>query len=546
MRKRETKEEFRNFIPSKENEAKARGTECVIYNRVSSKDQESNSSLETQMKNCLDLAKRRELTVVETFGGSYESAKTDERKEFNKMLTYVKRRKTIGYILVYAYDRFSRSGVSSISINSNLMKEYGVVTLAATQEIQDPTTPEGEMQQIFFQMYANYENQIRRKRSVDGMKAKLEKNHWFGTVPVGYKNLHAKERAEDHKIVITEEGKLLKQAFRWKHQGISNVEISSKLEKLGLKLNRKRLSVIFQSTFYCGVALHSLAPNGFIEGSWERIVSREMFMAINQKEQHPRRGVAKQLDRVEIPLRRFMICANCGNPFTAYMTKKKLKTVEKTLFFHYYKCNTKGCKVNKNANGVHESFTNLLESFRVEPKYHSVIVHQFVQEYNRLNKVRVENKNSLENNLNDVQSKIDGAEEKYFLQELSSDIYNKYMPKYRNEKEAIIKELKNYESDLSNLKKHLEYTLYLSTKMSDTWSMGTIEEKKQLQDLVFPEGIVYEAKNNIYRTSKIHWAFSTMGLFSKQLQKRKKGQKHFLDALSLQVTPQGLEPRSDA
>ena len=66
----------------------------VIYTRVSSKDQLNNASLDTQMKYCKQYAEDNNLRVVECFGGTYESAKNDERKEFQKMLSFVKRRKS--------------------------------------------------------------------------------------------------------------------------------------------------------------------------------------------------------------------------------------------------------------------------------------------------------------------------------------------------------------------------------------------------------------------------------------------------------------------
>ena len=79
----------------------------VIYTRVSSKEQLDNASLETQLKYCKKYAEENNLNVVECFGGTYESAKNDERKEFQKMLSFVKKRKNIGYIIVYSYDRFN-------------------------------------------------------------------------------------------------------------------------------------------------------------------------------------------------------------------------------------------------------------------------------------------------------------------------------------------------------------------------------------------------------------------------------------------------------
>src|SRR5687767_6481645 len=88
----------------------ARTNNCVIYTRVSTKEQaDSNMSLATQRKTCGQLAQKNGYTILGEFGGTYESAKNDERKEFNRMLQFVKKSKVkISYIIVYSVDRFSR------------------------------------------------------------------------------------------------------------------------------------------------------------------------------------------------------------------------------------------------------------------------------------------------------------------------------------------------------------------------------------------------------------------------------------------------------
>src|SRR5712671_999099 len=84
---------------------------CVIYTRVSTKEQaQNNLSLETQRKSCEAYSQKNGFTLMAHFGGTYESAKTDERKEFNRMLRFVKSsREKITHIIVYSVDRFSRS-----------------------------------------------------------------------------------------------------------------------------------------------------------------------------------------------------------------------------------------------------------------------------------------------------------------------------------------------------------------------------------------------------------------------------------------------------
>ena len=83
---------LRKFAKGKNTEAKETGVQnCVIYTRVSSKEQmDTNQSLEWQKKYCDDYARKNSLVIKGYFGGTYESAKSDERKEFNRMLKFVK------------------------------------------------------------------------------------------------------------------------------------------------------------------------------------------------------------------------------------------------------------------------------------------------------------------------------------------------------------------------------------------------------------------------------------------------------------------------
>ncbi len=74
---------------------------AVIYTRVSSKEQyDTNLSLDWQRKAIEEYAHRTGFEIVEYFGGIYESAKTDGRKEFQRMLDFARKNKKITHILV--------------------------------------------------------------------------------------------------------------------------------------------------------------------------------------------------------------------------------------------------------------------------------------------------------------------------------------------------------------------------------------------------------------------------------------------------------------
>ena len=114
---------FQKLANSYSNDNHTTSNKAVIYTRVSTKEQaENNASLQTQKKYCQDFAKKKGLIVLDYFGGTFESAKSDERKEFQRMLSYVKRNKEVDTIIVYSYDRFSRTGPNGAYISQQLLK----------------------------------------------------------------------------------------------------------------------------------------------------------------------------------------------------------------------------------------------------------------------------------------------------------------------------------------------------------------------------------------------------------------------------------------
>ncbi|MBL0357848.1 MAG: recombinase family protein [Chitinophagaceae bacterium] len=121
---------------------------CVIYTRVSSKEQEDNSSLASQKRHCEDFCIRKGIQIAQYFGGTYESAQKDERKEFKKMLDYVKKDRKIDSIVVYSFDRFSRSGANAIYLTNELYK-IGISLLAVSQE-RTPQHQQASFKKIFF------------------------------------------------------------------------------------------------------------------------------------------------------------------------------------------------------------------------------------------------------------------------------------------------------------------------------------------------------------------------------------------------------------
>ena len=166
---------------------------AVMYTRVSTKEQaDNNQSLTTQAKHIRAFALRNGLEIIGEFGGTYESAKTDERKEFKKMISFAKRGK-VGSILVYSIDRFSRSGPNALYIADQLKKSN--IKIQSVTQPADGLTAEGELQQSIHMIFSQYDNQQRRQKSMAGTREMLLRGEWPTKPPFGYKIVHSgKER----------------------------------------------------------------------------------------------------------------------------------------------------------------------------------------------------------------------------------------------------------------------------------------------------------------------------------------------------------------
>ncbi|WP_083839338.1 recombinase family protein [Mucilaginibacter paludis] len=136
--------------------------------------------METQIKACNLYAERCKYSTLAKFGGTYESAQTDERKQFTAMLSFVKKAKEkVSYILVYSLERFSRND-NSIWLSGQLRK-LGIEIVSVTQPI-DTSNPSGQMQQKMLFLFGEFDNQLRKEKCMAGIKEMLLVSRQFDIV----------------------------------------------------------------------------------------------------------------------------------------------------------------------------------------------------------------------------------------------------------------------------------------------------------------------------------------------------------------------------
>jgi site-specific DNA recombinase len=508
---------------------------CVIYTRVSTKEQaDNNMSLETQKKACELYAKKSGYQIMGFFGGTYESAKTDERKHFNAMLAFVKKSKErISHIIVYSVDRFSRSGANAIYIAEKLKKE-GVSVFAISQPT-DSTTASGSLQQNIQFIFSEYDNQLRREKCMAGVREKIQQGIWCTTPPMGYDIVWANGKKDFN---VNSVGKLLRKGFYWKAEGLSNEEVRSKLNEQGLKLTNQRVSDYLRNPFYCGLLVHTALEGKVIEGIQEKVISKEIFLQVNGLLAKNHQGYRIKEDNDNIPLKRFIKCEACGSYLRGYKAYKNQK--------YYYKCNTVGCKNNKRADCLHEAIQGWLEKYTVDinEDYRKLIKAQIRATYNQLNKDKEELKVNLEKQLAEIDKKIERLDERYILEEIDKAMFEKFKSKFIAERTEICKSIAKNVKKVSNLEALIDNAIVMASKLASLWDSNDYADKQTLQDLVFPAGMTYCRKTNECRTPRVNSIFRCIRDIASISANNKSGDNTLSSDVPALVVPPGIEPGS--
>ena len=510
---------------------------AIIYTRVSTKEQaENNTSLSTQKKYCEEYAFKNGLEVVEYFGGTYESAKTDERKEFQRMIKYARQNSTVGYILIYSYDRFSRSGTNASYIADELKKQ-GITLLAVTQKV-DTSNAGGIMQQDFFFLLSRFDNEMRRDKTKTGMKELLLKGYWLWSPPRGYMNVNRYHRAVDWKIVVTEEGELLREAFQWRAKNtFSSAEIVRRLNIRGMKIDERRLFEIFRNPFYCGILVTKMLPGEIIPGQHEAIVSQDDFLKINIPESKVINKIYETMS-LELPLKKSLCCPSCGHLMTGFYVQAK--------GLYYYKCQKKCKGANISANKAHQSFKELLNDYQINLKgLEAEILPEIMQmkllEHSKSDANEIA---AAKSKLTHARKELDTIEERFATGKIDTLIYSKFSEKYKKEISELEEKLMNHNLSSSNLEKCVRNGVKIAKKLSKIWDSGDLFDKHKLQHLLFPDGFVYDKQNGRVQTFRTNVFFELIHSITSVLREIKNGDSIKFDQISVRVTSSGVNPET--
>jgi len=369
-------------------EQKAVVLRFCLYARKSTESEERQVlSIDSQVKEMLQLAEREGLEIVAMKRESHSAKETGQRPVFNEIIAEIRDGK-YNAILTWAPDRISRNA-GDLGTVIDLM-DGGFLQEIRTYSQRFTNNPNEKFLLMILGSQAKLENDNRGVNVKRGLRTRCEMGYRPGTAPTGYLNQRLMDR-KSQVIVDPERGHVIKKMF----EKVAHEEWSGRkvYHWLRFDLNfhttgNKPLSLgnvyrTLQNPFYHGIFEYPRNSGNWYQGKHEPLVTKELFDKVQTRLK--RDGI--QRESHEFAFTKLMTCGACGSCISAEEKYKRLKDGT-TARYVYYGCGRtrdKNCRGNKylREEALIEQLIGLLP--KLEFNEHG-IRYKFEDELKRFNK----------------------------------------------------------------------------------------------------------------------------------------------------------------
>ena len=316
---------------------------CLYARKSTEQEEKQILSIDSQIKEMLEMAQRDGLNIVEIRRESHSAKASGQRPVFNELVTDIRSGK-FNAILTWAPDRLSRNAGDLGSL-VDLMDQKLLFEIR-THGQKFSNNPNEKFLLMILCSQAKLENDNKSINVKRGMRARVEMGLWPGCAPTGYLN----EKRSDKKcevIVDSVRAPIVRQIFqKFGEDGWSGVKVYRWLKdevkfttKNGKNFMLSNIYLLLRNPFYTGVYEYPRASGNWYTGKHDPIISKELFQKVQAKlaQNSEHKTYTK-----EFAFTKLITCGLCESGVTADEKFKPLKDGTVNRYVYY------GCSKKKN------------------------------------------------------------------------------------------------------------------------------------------------------------------------------------------------------
>lgn len=485
-----------------------KATNCILWMRVSTREQEEGYSLAAQTERLREYCKHKNLNIIKEFE-IVESSTKGDREEFYKMINFVKKQTGCVAIVCDKVDRLQRSSMKEVPVLEEL-RAKGKIELhfRVENQILDMRSNSSQIMayRCFLMMAESYTNNISDnvKRSYEQM---IKDGKWAHHAPYGYINT----KGNDGKPTIVpnpDTAWIVKELYNKYATGNYNLTDMVKMAAemgfrtgKGRNINKQTIRDILANRFYIGEMYNKGDYNPHI---YERLIPFETF---NKCQEVLQRRTNHKTQKHTHLFKGMIFCQRCGTLITT--DKKKIRG----KYYSYLVCPKCNKRVNEEvAIGDVENILERLKclsSFNLE----KVLVKLGAKIKNDTRSER-EAKQSYERNLTLTRKKIDNLLDMKLEGSITHDQYAKKLDQLKQDERFFMEGIKEYSHVASSQVDEVNILINLISCAKELFNVSKNDEKREILKILFSKQ-EFDGKNIVFSIRKPIEELLSMG--SRQL-----------------------------
>ena len=460
----------------------------AIYARVSTEEQaERDLSIPFQLERCRYHAQGKGWEVVKEFVDAGESARTDKRPEFQKMITSA-RAKEFNVILIHKFDRFARNDYDFITYEKEL-EDLGII-VESVSEPGDASTPAGYISRRMMQVISSWYSKNLAVEVKKGLLRKVETGGWPKMAPFGYSNKHDKNSTWIE--VDPKNGPLVTEAFKEFGSGKWTLESWAEhayslgyRSRLGNRIGRSKWSDIFHHRLYLGETWMKLGDIP-TKGTHAPLVDEDTFTQVQQVlRQHDKNK--QRTRRHKYLLRGILHSVDAGSPCWAETNNKKK--------ISYYRSRQKvnGSQIFYNSKSIEDQLPALFKSLTITEDKRQILREElsrfFIEEVEGDGQLKV-----AEARLVKLERMEKNLQRLYVEEEISLADFKENRAQIEAERSRLRTTVDGIRQRQHLIKADFEVALQLATQFDYMYDNGNFDQRRLLCETVLKRLYVEDGK----------------------------------------------------
>ena len=342
---------------------------CLYARKSTESEEQQILSIDSQIKEMLEMASRDNLEVVEIKKESHSAKEAGARPVFNEIVDEIKSGK-FNAILTWAPDRISRNA-GDLGRIVDLM-DSGMLQEIRTYGQKFSNNPNEKFLLMILGSQAKLENDNKMVNIKRGLRARCEMGLWPCSPPTGY--LSNKDRDRRCQVEVDPmRGPIIKKMFeKVAYENYSGRKLYFWLKdeinfrtKNGKHLHLGNLYMILRSHFYYGSFEYPAGGGQWYQGKHQPLINKSLFDQVQEK-------IAVQItkgDSKEFAFTKLLSCGLCGSSITADEKFKYQKNgnVHRYVYYGCTRHNDKNCKSGWiNEEELVEQLANLMDKIDLD------------------------------------------------------------------------------------------------------------------------------------------------------------------------------------